>query len=167
MALVKIKLVRRERRMEKSSRVYQRREIGDGKAGPLISLDRKLTIGLKWLRYQTHSSSPGFLSLASEKDREGVVEIPEKCVLSPPQAAFLIAILFRSGLGRPGQPALDSIGGSEMSEKGELYPHRFNSYSNLSLSSPVTQFYIFPTHLLLRRLATHHHYKQTQRPSQS
>lgn len=58
--------------------MHQRREIGDRKAGPLISLDRKLMIGLKWLRYQTYSSSPGFLSLGSEKDREGAVEISEK-----------------------------------------------------------------------------------------
>jgi hypothetical protein len=64
--------------MEQSLPMHQRREIGDRKAGPLISLDRKLMIGLKWLRYQTHSSSPGFLSLGSEKDREGAVEISEK-----------------------------------------------------------------------------------------
>lgn len=135
MALVKIKLVRRVRRMEESLPVHQRREIGDGMAGPLISLDRKLTTGLKRLRYQTHSSNPGFLSLSSEKEREGVVEICDQPCASPPRVSFLVGILFCPGLGRPGQLALDSIGGSEMSEKGEPHPHRFdcNSCSDLSL----------------------------------
>jgi hypothetical protein len=31
-------------------------------------------------------------------------------VVAPPPAAFLVAPLFSPGLGRPGQPALDSIG---------------------------------------------------------
>lgn len=71
MALVKIKPVRGARRIEESSPVHQRKGTGDGKAGPLISLDRKLMVGVKWLRYQTHSSSQDSLSLAPEKDREG------------------------------------------------------------------------------------------------
>lgn len=87
----------------------------DGKAGPLISLDRKLMMGLKWLRYQTHSSHPGLLSLAFEEDGEGAVETAEKqpalCSLLC-KLFFLLQSCFCLGLGRPGQTALGCIDGS-------------------------------------------------------
>lgn len=100
MALVKIKLVRRVRRMEESLPVHQRREIGDGKAGLLISLGRKLTTGLKRLRYQTHSSNPGFLSLSSEKEREGIMEICDQPCAFSSESFFSCCNLV---LPRPGE----------------------------------------------------------------
>lgn len=68
-------------------------------------------MGLKWLRYQPHSSSPILLSLAFEKDGKGAVETSVKQLT----LCFLLCKLFSyfnfvfPGLGRPGHTALGTL----------------------------------------------------------